>query len=133
VLDSTLMRRTLIFVLALGLAGWGSEFASASISAFCCLADSGTPDTKAPCCDGMNIYANDAQIIAAQNLSCCFVSGAPLPESQFKGSDSSCTTAAAAVPDPIDEPPRVCVKQCVIQVRDVPPPAFQSLLCTFLI
>jgi hypothetical protein len=81
----------------------------------------------------MNMDANNAQSVAAQDMSCCFFSSAPLPESQFDVSESSFTTAPVAAPDPIGEPPRIQTMQPVIQVRDFSPLAFQSLLCTFLI
>lgn len=77
--------------------------------------------------------ANNVQFVAAQDVSCCFISKAPLPESQFEVSDSSFTTPPVAAPDLIGESPRVQVMHPVIQVRDVSPLAFQSLLCTFLI
>lgn len=134
-LDYTTVKRTLIFVLALGLAGWVPEPVLACMSFSSILAECGTPNTKAPCCDGMemNMSANNAQFVSAQDMSCCFISKAPLPESQFEVSGSSFTTASVVAPDPIVELPRVQILQPIIQVRDVSPPAFQSLLCTFLI
>src|ERR1035437_7926904 len=126
------MRRTLIFVQVLGLTGWASEPVLASIPLLSILAECGTPNAKAPC-DEMDMNENNAQFAAAQDMSCCFISKAPLPESQFEVSDSSFTTAPVAAPDPIGEPPRVQVMQPVIQVRNFSPLAFQSLLCTFLI
>jgi hypothetical protein len=132
-LDLVQMRRTLIFVLVLGLMGWGLQPVLACMPVSSTLAEYGN---KAPCCVGMKMGVNidDAQFIAAPDTSCCFVSKAPVPESQYELSDSSLTSAPVAASEFNSESLQVQFIQPVIPVRgDVSPPAFQSLLCTFLI
>ncbi len=91
-----------------------------------------TPKTQSRSSE-MNMDAGGTQVFAAPDTSCCFVSKAPPPESQYQASDLSLTSTPRAVPDPMGEIPRVPHILPVVLVQNLSPPPLQSLLCTFLI
>jgi hypothetical protein len=72
------------------------------------------------------------QLVAASDTSCCSIPQAPIPQSQFKGSDPS-LAAPIAVLDLKGDTPRIQHLLPVLIVRDLSPPSLQSLLCIFLI
>lgn len=126
------MRRTLTLALALGLAGWGPVPVSACALLSSLFAECATPERES-CCDQMNADEGGNQLVAAAEMPCCFVSKAPLPDSQYKAPDVSLTTAPSASPHPMGDAPGVQQMPPVLLVQDLSPPRTQSLLCIFLI
>jgi hypothetical protein len=129
--DSELVRRSLIFALALSLVGLGPVPLSACALLSSKLAECATPKTQSRC-DQMNMDESGKQLIAASDTSCCFISKAPIPQLQYKASDLS-LAAPIAVLDPTGDAPRIQFLLPVLTVQDLSPPSLQSLLCTFLI
>ena len=80
----------------------------------------------------MNMKESDTQLVAASDTSCCSISEAPIPQSQYKASDLSLAVPIAAL-DPTGDTPRIQRLPPVLIVQDLSPPSVQSLLCTFLI
>ncbi len=126
------MRRILIIAIVFSLAGLGPVPLSACALLSSRLAECTTPKTQSRC-NEMNMDASGTRLIAAPDKSCCFVSNAPLPESQYKASDLSLAAALAVVPDSMGDAPRVQHTPFALPVPDLSPPELQSLLCTFLI
>jgi hypothetical protein len=129
--DSELVRRSLIFALALSLVGLGPVPLSACALLSSKLAECATPKTQSQC-DQMNMDESGTQLVAASDTSCCFISKAPIPQLQYKASDLS-LAAPIAVLDPTGDTPRIQLLPPVLIVGDLPPPTLRSLLCTFLI
>jgi hypothetical protein len=94
-------------------------------------AECATPQTQSQC-DKMSMYESGAQVVKAADTSCCFLSGAPIPQSQHKASQLSTKVVSAGLDRTIDSP---CIRAaCPVPVAQSPsPPSFQSLHCTFLI
>jgi len=80
----------------------------------------------------MNMDESGIQVVPASDTSCCSISQAPIPQSQFKGSDLS-LAAPIAVLNPTGGTPRIHRLLSVPIVQDLSAPRLQSLLCTFLI
>ncbi|SRR6266849_2477765 len=130
-IDLKSVRRSLIFALALSLVGLGQVPLSACALLTSQLAECATPKTQSRC-DQMNMDASGTQLVSASDTSCCSISQAPIPQSQFKGSDFS-LAAPIAVLDPTGDTPRRQRLLPVVIVHDLSPPSLQSLFCTFLI
>jgi hypothetical protein len=129
--DLVLVRRSLIFALALGLVGVGPVPLSACALLSSKLAECATPKTQFQCAQ-MNMAERGTQLVAASDPSCCFISKAPIPQLQYQASDLS-LAAPIAVLDPTGDTPRMQLLPPVLVVQDHSPPALQSLLCIFLI
>jgi hypothetical protein len=126
------MRRTLIFGLALSLAGLGPLPLSA-----CAWLSSGwveckTPKTPTPC-ESMSMDECAAQSGVSLNSSCCVASNAHSPESWLQPSDTSPLLAPALASSLVCDVPRIARLAPVVPVQSAAPPPLQSLLCTFLI
>src|SRR5258708_33231441 len=126
-----MVRRALIFGLALTLLGLGMRPLSVCALFSSQLDECETPKTQSRC-DQMNMDESGTQLVAASDKSCCSISQAPIPQSQFKGSDLS-LVAPIAVLNPTGDTPRIQRSLPVLIVQDLSPPSLQSLLCTFLI
>ena len=131
VVDSQVMRRSLIFVLALSMVGLGLGSLSACALFSSKLAECATPKTQ-PQCEQMNIGESGTQLVPASDTSCCSISQAPIPQSQYKASGLSRVVPIAAL-DPTGDTPRFQGVPPVLIVQDLSPPSVQTLLCTFLI
>jgi hypothetical protein len=129
--DLVLVRRSLIFALALGLVGLGPVPFSACALLSSKLAECATPKTQSRC-DQMNMDESGTQLVTASDPSCCFISKAPIPQLQYKASDLSLATPIAVL-DPTGDTPQIQRLPPMLNVRDLSPPTLQSLLCTFLI
>jgi len=81
----------------------------------------------------MNMDESGTQLVAASETSCCYLSNAPLPESQYKASELSLKTSPVAVLDTTWQPPPVEEERPADVTQDLSPPPLQPLLCTFLI
>lgn len=127
----SMLRKTLILLLALSLVGLGPVPLSACALLSSKLAECATPRTQSQC-DQMNMDESGTQLVTASNTSCCFVSKAPIPQLQYKASGLS-LVAPIAVLDLTGDPPRIQRLPTVLIVHDLSPPTLQSLLCTFLI
>src|SRR5713101_1698440 len=125
------MRRTLSLVIVLALAGLGPVPLSACALFSAQLAECATPKTQSRC-DQMNMDESGTQLVAASDTSCCSISQAPIPQSQFKGSDLS-LAGPIAVLDPTGDTTRIQHLRPVLILHDLSPPSLQSLFCTFLI
>jgi hypothetical protein len=126
------VRRSLIFALALSLVGLGPASLSACALLSSKLTECATPKTQSQC-DQMHMQECGTKFAAATDTPCCFTSNAPLLESQYKASDLSLTASPETVPDPMGDAPRVQQLPPVLLVQDFSPPQLQSLFCTFLI
>jgi len=80
----------------------------------------------------MHMDESGTQLVAASDISCCIVSKAPIPQSQYKASGFSLAVPITAL-DPTGDTPRLQRLPPVLIVQDISPPSVQSLLCTFLI
>jgi hypothetical protein len=80
----------------------------------------------------MNMDESGTQLAPASDPSCCFISPAPIPQSQYKASGLSLAAPIAVLDQPGDTP-RVEVLPPFLVVKYLSPPPLQSLLCTFLI
>jgi hypothetical protein len=129
--DLGLVRRSLIFALALSLAGLGPVPLSACALLSSKLAECATPKTQSQCAQ-MNMDESGTQLVAASDPSCCLISKAPIPQLQYKASDLF-LAAPIAVLDPTGDTPRIQLLPPVLMVQDLSPPSVQSLLCIFLI
>ncbi len=129
--DSKSVRRSLIFGLALSLAGLGTGSLSACALLTSQLAECATPQTRSQC-DQMNMDESGTQLVAAPDTSCCLVSKAPIPQLQSKAADLS-LAAPDSVLDPAGDTLRIQRLLPVLIVQELSPPSVQSLLCTFLI
>ena len=125
------MRRSLIFALALSLAGLGAMPLSECAFLTSKLAECATPQTQSQC-DNMNMNKSDAPVLKASEKSCCILSGAPIPQSQQKTFELSAALATVGLDRPIDSP-RTEPLPPISVVQNPSPPSFQSLHCTFLI
>src|SRR5713101_7310598 len=111
-----MMRRMLIFGLALSLAGLGPAPLSACALFSSKLAECATPKTQSQC-DQMNMVESGTQLVAASDTSCCVVSKAPIPQLQYKASDLS-LAAPITVLDPAGDTPRTQRLLPIFIVRD---------------
>jgi hypothetical protein len=125
------MRRSLIFALALSLAGLGAMPISECAFLTSILAECATPQTQSQC-DNMNLNNSDAPVLKASESSCCILSGAPIPQSQHKTFEFSAELATVGLDRPIDSPRTQPLPPFSV-VQNPSPPSFQSLHCTFLI
>jgi hypothetical protein len=130
--DCKVMRRLFIFVLAVILAGLGVVPVSAS-SFFSSNRIGCTPPRTAIHCDGMNMGDAGARMSAAENTSCCFISGLPAQDSPFVVSAQTVAPAPTATPVPAGDIPRVRTVPADILRHDFSPPASPSRLSVFLI
>ena len=129
--DLELVRRSLIFALALSLVGLGPVPLSACALLSSKLTECATPKTQSQC-DQMNMDESGTQLVAASDTSCCFISKSPIPQLQYKASDLSLARVIAVL-DLMGVTPRVQRLAPVLIGQNLSPPALQSLLCTFLI
>jgi hypothetical protein len=129
--DSELMRRALVFALALGLVGLWPVPLSACALLSSKPAECATPQARAQC-DHMNMDESGTRLVAVSDTSCCVVSKAPIPDLQYKAADLSLARVIAVL-DPTGDTPRIQQLPSVIMVQAFSPPTLQSLLCTFLI
>src|SRR6266567_5030233 len=125
------MRRILSLAIVLSFAGLGPVPLSACALFSSKLAECATPKTQSRC-EKMNMDESGTQLVPVSDTSCCSVSQAPIPQSQFKGSDLS-LAAPIAVLNPTGDTPRIQRLLPVLLVRDLSPPRLQSFLCIFLI
>jgi hypothetical protein len=99
-------------------------------------ADRVNSHSESDCADmsmGMNMGDDGIQFATSPDKSCCVVSGASLPESQFRASELSLASTPNAVSVPMIQVPPARQMIPVALVQDTSPPSIQSLLCTFLI
>lgn len=129
--DLKLLRRSLIFALALSLAGLGQVPLSGCVLRNSKLAECVTPKTQSQC-DQMNMGESATQFFAPAATSCCSVSKAPIPQLQSKTSELS-LSPHVAIHDGTCKVPRIHQLPPVRIVQDPSPPSLQSLLCVFLI
>src|SRR5713101_1735861 len=127
-----MMRRMLIFGLALSLAGLGPAPLSACALFSAKPAECATPKTQTRC-DRMNMDEGETRAVASAGTSCCYVSQAPLPESQYKAYGLSLTAIPSVIRGALLEPPAAGNQGPAVVVQDPSPPPLQSFLCTFLI
>jgi hypothetical protein len=126
------VRRSLIFALALSLAGLGPVPLSACAFFSSKVAECATPKTESRC-NEMNMDGSGARVSAAPDMSCCFVLKSPVLESQYKPSSLSLKGAPAVLGDLMGDTVRVQPALPALVAQDLSPPPLQSLLCTFLI
>lgn len=131
VVDSLTVRRSFIFALALGLAAVGPVSFCECAPLSSKLPECATSKTQSRC-NHMNMDESGTRLVAASDRSCCNVSKAPIPQSQYKESDFSMAAPAAAL-DATAEVPRSQPFLPAQIVQDLSPPPLRSLLCTFLI
>jgi hypothetical protein len=130
--NCTMMRRLFILVMAVTLGGLGQVPLSAS--ALFSSNRVGCASAKIRHhCDNMNMNPSSPQLAAAENTSCCFVSGPPADESQFVVSAPTFAATPAANPASLGDTPRTRTLPPDIAWHDFSPPTSQSLLCIFLI
>jgi len=94
------------------------------------LAECAAPKSQSQC-DQMNVDKNSTQLVTAET-SCCVASNAPIPEFQPAASGFP-QPAPIAVLGAMDNISRLERSLAAPMVPQPSPPAFQSLLCTFLI
>ena len=127
-----MVRRGLIIALALSLAGLGPVPLSACALFSSKLVECATPKTESRC-DQMNMDESGAKFAAGPDTSCCYISNAPLPESQYVAPELSLTATPAVVSDATRDLPRLQGVRLADVAQNLSPPPLQSLLCTFLI
>lgn len=126
------VRKAIILVIALGMAGVGSAPLTACALFSSPLTECVTPKTESRC-GQMEMDETAVSSVAPQDASCCTITQAPLPEAQSIASGVSLgavTSLSLGFPgslSPAQGAPRSEV------VPDLSPPPLQSLLCTFLI
>lgn len=125
------MKRLLIFVLALSLAGLGSMPLSACALFHSPLTECATPQTQSQC-DHMNMEEGGIRLSAASAASCCDLSKAPAQQAKCEKFSVPIAARVAAV-NSTYHVPAVHRVPFVSIAKDVLPPPSQSLLCTFLI
>jgi len=81
----------------------------------------------------MGTSTSNAQMAAAEDTSCCFISGLPAQESSFVVSAPTAAPARTASSVSIIDVSRIRIVPQDIARHDFSPPASQSLLCIFLI
>lgn len=84
-------------------------------------------------CDGMDMDASSAQMLAAENTSCCFISGVPAQDAPFVVSTQTVAPPPTSTPVPASDIPQVHAVPADILRHDFSPPASPSLLSVFLI
>jgi hypothetical protein len=126
------MRRLFILVMAVILGGLGQIPASASALFSSNRVGCASPKIQINC-DDMNMDAGSSRMAAAENTSCCFVSGVPANEPQFVLSAPTVAPAPTAIPLLPGDAPRVRTVPSDGLRLNFSPPASQSRLCVFLI
>ena len=126
------MRRSLIFALALSMAGLGPVPLSACAIFSSKMAECATPQTKSRC-DQMNMDESIPKVAAAPNSSCCSLSNAPVPATRQKMSEPSLAAVPILVLDMSWKLPRIKEQRPTQIEQALSPPPLQSLFCTFLI
>jgi hypothetical protein len=127
---SSVLRKTLILALILGLVGLGTVPLSVCSLLSSKLAECATPKTQTHC-DQMEMQENGTRLVAAPDTSCCFASNAPAPE--YKASSLSLMAPLALASDPMGGTLQAERSLPVHRVQDLSPHRLQSLLCTFLV
>jgi len=125
------MKRLLIFVLALSLAGLGSVPLSACALFNSPLTECATPQTQSQC-DHMNMEESGIRLSAASAASCCDLSKAPVQQAKHE-KFSMPLAARVVIVNSTHDVPAVHRMPFVSLAKDISPPSAQSLLCTFLI
>ncbi|HEX9135985.1 MAG TPA: hypothetical protein VF905_03440, partial [Nitrospirota bacterium] len=121
------MRRLLIFALVLSLAALGAIPLSECAFLTSKLAECATPETQFQC-DNMNMNKSDVPVLVASGRSCCILSGAPIPQSQYKASDLSAELATVDLDRTIDSPRTQPLPPFSV-AQNPSPPSLQSLHC----
>ena len=127
------MKRSLICIVALGLAIAGPNPVSLCAVASSLATDCASAKTQ-PQCDQMEMGTKTSLTVTAGTASCCAISQAPMPEAK----------SAHSTPAPQQGPKSITVlataeamnhgNDRIVDVpQDASPPPPQSLLCTFLI
>ena len=127
------VRRLFILVMAVTLGRAGTSPAFGFRRCFHPIGSDVLPQRCAFNCDDMNMDAGCTRVAAAENTSCCFVSGLPAQESPFVVSASTVAPAPTAAPVSVSDIPRVRTVPPDILRHDFSPPASQSRLSIFLI
>jgi hypothetical protein len=121
-----------IFVLAVLLAGL--EVVPVSAFSFLSSARIGcTSPRKSSPCDGMNMGDGGARVAAAEETSCCFISGLPSQQSPFVISAPTVAPAPTATFVPAGDILRLRAISPGILRHDFSPPASPPRLSVFLI
>ncbi len=132
-LDWELMRRLLIFGIALSVFAAGLVPLSACAMLSSGVAECAQAMPQLPC-HQMHTHHGGAQLSGASDKSCCGISQAPLPEVQYKTAEVSlAATTVAVTVNMLAVPPIRPLSTPQAVVEKPSPPSFQSLLCTFLI
>ena len=129
--DSKLVRRSLILALALSVVGLGPVPLSACALHTSKLAECATPKTQSRC-DRMNMVQTGPQLVRASESSCCSVSKPPIPELRLATSDFP-QAAPIRLLDGTGNTPPFKHSLPIPTAPELSPPTLQSLLCTFLI
>ena len=130
-LDWKLVRRIFILGLVLSVIAAGLMPVSSCALLSSKMAECAEPKTQSPC-DQMHHPSTGTQLTRSSDESCCVASQAPLPELQFKGVEAGPAVIVAATENTLAVP-STRPYNILLVVEYPSPPAFQSLLCTFLI
>src|ERR1035437_5933022 len=122
------MRRLFILVMVVALGGLIQLPLSASALLSSHQIGCATPKVRVHC-DDMNMGSSNAQLAAAEDTTCCFISGLPAQESSFVVSAPNPVPARTASSVSVSDVPRVRILPQDIARHDFSPPASQSLLC----
>lgn len=131
-LDWWLMKRLLLFALALNLTGLGQAPLSVCALFSSKAAECVKPETRSEC-DTMDMGTSGAKVSPAPGTSCCDLSRAPVPESQQKASGVDLTAISHTVRSATEMIAPVYRIDFYRTEQDSSPPLLQSFLCTFLI
>jgi hypothetical protein len=127
---SSVLRRSLILALALGLVGLGPVPFSVCSLLSSKLAECATPKTQTRC-DQMDMQESGTRLVAAPDTSCCFTSNAPSPE--YKASTLTLLAPPVLASDAMAGTPRAQYSRPLYRVQNLASARLQSFLCTFLI
>jgi len=131
-LDWGVVRRSLLFALALSMAGLGPVPLSACAIFTSKMAECATPQTKSRC-NQMNMDESIPKVAAAPNASCCSLSNAPLSATRQKMSELSLAAFPIVVLGSEWKLLRTKEQRPTQIEQALSPPPLQSVLCTFLI
>src|SRR3974377_1234811 len=126
------MRRSLICIVALGVAIAGSSPVSLCAIASALATDCASAQTQSQC-DRMDMGAPSAPALTARTAACCSITGAPLPEAKSPPSSPAPQQGVASILILAVEVVQSGHGHLVDVRQDSPPPPLQPLLCTFLI
>jgi len=126
-----LMRRALIFGLAVSVFVAGLVPCSACALFSSTMAECAEAKTQSPCHE-MHHHSARTQLCKGSDKSCCVTSRAPLPELQSNAVHVGPAVTVAEVRNSL-EVPSARPETVFFVGESASPPSFQSLLCTFLI